>query len=447
MSRQLVNFNDFLDSRAFSSSQILIVALCTVVAMLDGFDTQSIAYVAPVIANEWGLKISAFGPIFGAGLFGLMLGALIVGPAADRFGRKKLLIISIVIFGLGALLTPLVRSLDMLLLIRVFTGLGLGGAMPNLIALTSECSPSRLRATVVTVMFCGVPLGATLGGLLSTWMIPNLGWESVFYLGGILPLGLAIILAVWLPESVRFLIATGAAQTTIKKAAARIAPGALSDDETLILTEEKASGSSVIRLFTDGRALITLLVWLAFFMNLLVMYFLVAWLPFLAREAGLTPGMSILGTALLNLGGAIGGVVLGRLIDRAGPFMVLCGAYAIAALAIVVVAAAGTNLPAILFFILLAGAGIIGGQIGMNALTAELYPTAIRSTGVGWALGTGRMGSIVGPVIGGILIASGVGVGSILYLSAIPAAITAAAVFALSRLRQGSVETAIVRVT
>lgn len=435
MTGRLVNFNDFLDSQSFTPLQVLVVALCATVAMLDGFDTQSIAYVAPAIAAEWGLKPAAFGPIFGAGLFGLMLGALIFGPAADRFGRKRLLILSVFIFGLGSLLTPLAHTLDGLFILRVFTGFGLGGAMPNLIALTSEHSPSRSRATVVTIMFCGVPLGATLGGLLSAWMIPAYGWASVFYLGGILPLGLAVALAIWMPESVRFMIAAGKSQAEIRATVTRIAPQELSKDDTLVLDEERSAGVSVVRLFNDGRMMTTLLVWLAFFMNLLVMYFLINWLPTLVRNAGLSPSMAIFSTVLLNLGGAIGGVVLGRLIDRVGPFTVLSVAYAAAAIAILAIAAAGANSAILLFFVFIAGAGVIGAQIGMNALTAELYPTTIRSSGVGWALGIGRIGSIIGPVIGGVLIARSMEADSILYLSAIPAVMAAVAVAALGRLR------------
>ena len=431
-----VNLNEFLDSGRFSLTQASIVGFCALVAMLDGFDTQSIAYVAPVIAREWGLEISAFGPIFGAGLFGLMLGALIFGPAADRYGRKRMLVVSVVIFGFGALMTPLARSLDGLLIIRILTGVGLGGAMPNLIALTLECAPRRLRATVVTIMFCGVPLGATLGGLVSVWMIPNFGWASIFYLGGILPLVLGISLAFWLPESVSYLITAGATQSDVHQALSQITHRQIDGAAIFAIDEEKLTGASVSHLFKEGRAAKTLLVWLAFFMNLLVMYFLINWLPTLVREVGLQLSAAIFSTVLLNLGGAIGGVALGRLIDRAGPFSVLSAAYALAAVAIFFVAASAGNVAIMMSSVFLAGMGIIGAQIGMNALTAELYPTAIRSSGVGWALGVGRIGSIIGPVVGGALIAENIGTTAVLNLAAVPALVAAAAVFTLGRLQQ-----------
>jgi MFS transporter, AAHS family, 4-hydroxybenzoate transporter len=371
-----IDFNTFLDGRPVTGFQVSVVALCAFVAMLDGFDTQAIAYVAPVIAAEWEMKVSAFGPIFGAGLFGLMIGALAIGPVADRFGRKSPLIASVVMFGICSLVTPFARSFQSLLYFRLLTGLGLGGAMPILIALTSEYSPARLQATVVTVMFCGVPLGALLGGLASTWMVPTLGWPSVFYLGATLPITIAIVLAVLLPESLRFLIAMDAPPEKMRPIIARLAPDEA--DRSFVLTEEKVDGTSVAQLFTVGRLSKTLILWFVFFMNLLVMYFLINWLPTLVREAGLSIGIAILSTVLFNFGGIVGGVALGRLIDWIGPYCVLTAAYIFAGICIAIMAASASDIVMLLCFVFLAGAGILGAQLGMNALTAQVYPTTIR---------------------------------------------------------------------
>src|SRR5258708_13491249 len=195
-----------IDRISIGRLQWATILLCGLVAILDGFDTQAIAFVAPLIAKDLQLEMSLFGPVFGAGLFGLMVGALVLGPAADHWGRKPVIIISTLVFGAFALLTPMIQSLNALLLLRFLTGLGLGGAMPNIIALTSEYSPKTKRATLVTLMFCGFPLGAVLGGLLSAQLMPKFGWPAVFYLGGILPLVLLPFLWAWLPESIRFLV-------------------------------------------------------------------------------------------------------------------------------------------------------------------------------------------------------------------------------------------------
>ena len=197
-----IDVSAIIDRSRLSPLQRLAILLCAMVAILDGFDTQAIAFVAPVIARELGIESAVFGPVFGAGLLGLAVGALIFGPAADRFGRKPIIIVSTFVFGAFALLTSLSSSLSGLMLYRFLTGLGLGGAMPNIIALTSEYSPSRKRATLVTLMFCGFPLGAVLGGLVSAHLIAAYGWHAVFYMGGILPLVLLPFLWLGLPESV-----------------------------------------------------------------------------------------------------------------------------------------------------------------------------------------------------------------------------------------------------
>lgn len=205
-----------IDRAPFSNAQRRIVFLCGLIAMLDGFDTQAIAFVAPVIASKWGLPVSAFGAVFGAGLAGLMLGALVFGPAADRYGRRRVTIATTALFGAFTLMTAWSDSLTTLLVLRFLTGLGLGGAMPNIIALTAEYSPARSRATMVSLMFCGFPLGAVLGGFLAARMIPALGWESTFLLGGALPLVLLPVLVAWLPESIRLLAARGTPHVTLR---------------------------------------------------------------------------------------------------------------------------------------------------------------------------------------------------------------------------------------
>src|SRR5471030_171027 len=205
----------FIDQQPVGGFQVGLLLTCAAVLFLDGFDTQAIGYVAPALAKEWGLTKAALGPVFPAGLFGLMIGALVFGPLADRIGRKKIIIFSTLAFGLGALVTAFVQDVNSLLAIRFLTGLGLGGAMPNAIALTSEFNPRRRRATMVMIMFCGFSVGSALGGLLAAALIPQFGWRSVFVVGGLAPLLLAPVLALKLPESVRFLALTGRAHERV----------------------------------------------------------------------------------------------------------------------------------------------------------------------------------------------------------------------------------------
>ena len=195
-----VDVTEAIEQTRFGSFQVLIVTLCAWIALLDGFDAQSIAYVAPVIAEQWGIPMAGFGPIFGAGLAGLAVGAFILSPVADRFVRKGVILLSVLLFGVFALITARATSLNELLVYRFLTGLGLGGAMPNIIALTSEYAPKRVRAVLIAVMFCGFPLGSTVGGVVSAPLISAFGWHSVFILGGILPLLSLVALGIWLPE-------------------------------------------------------------------------------------------------------------------------------------------------------------------------------------------------------------------------------------------------------
>lgn len=423
-----------IDEAPFSRTQKRIVFLCALVAMLDGFDTQAIAFVAPVVASQWGIPVAAFGAVFGAGLAGLMVGALVFGPLADRYGRRRITIATTALFGLLTLLTAWADSIGMLLALRFLTGLGLGGAMPNIIALTAEYAPARSRATMVSLMFCGFPLGAVLGGLLASRMIPALGWESTFWLGGVLPLLLVPVLFLWLPESVRFMASRGVAEAKLRA----LMSGIVGEDRAKRIRFEHPGAATarpvtVRGLFGPGRTGKTLLLWVVFFMNLLLLYFLVNWLPSLLRQAGVALDKAIISTALLNLGGIAGALCFARLIDRFGPYKVLPAAYLAAAAATVVVGqATGAGFGALMTMVFIAGFGVIGAQISINALAANSYPAEIRSTGVGWTLGIGRAGSVVGPIVGGLLVATGLQVGPLFLVAGVPALLAAVAVLMLA---------------
>jgi AAHS family 4-hydroxybenzoate transporter-like MFS transporter len=411
-----------------------LLSLCAAVLFLDGFDTQAIGYVAPALAKEWGLTRAALGPVFSAGLFGLMIGALLFGPLADRVGRKKIIIFSTLAFGLGALVTAFVHDVNALLAIRFLTGLGLGGAMPNAVAMTSEFNPRRRRATMVMIMFCGFSVGAALGGLLAAALIPQFGWRSVFVVGGVAPLLLAPILALSLPESVRFLALTGRANDRVSGLLGRIRPKvAFARGTQFVMHEPHLPGIPVLHLFRQGRTLVTLLLWVVFFMSLLDIYFLANWLPTVLNDLGSSVSASAAIGSMLQVGGVVGTFALGSIIDRFS-FRALALVYFIAVFAVGAIGQFGHSIILVTVAIFAAGFCIIGGQIAANALAAAFYPTSVRATGVGWALGIGRIGSIVGPLVGGMLMTMKWSTASLFMAAAAAALCAALAAFWLSRL-------------
>jgi MFS transporter, AAHS family, 4-hydroxybenzoate transporter len=372
-----------------SGRQLLTAVMCGLIVFVDGYDAQAMGYVAPALSAALHIPRTVLGPVISSGLVGMMIGAIVSGSLADRIGRRPVLIACALVFGVGSLLTATAESIQSMVIFRALTGLGMGGAMPNAIALTSESMPHRLRGTAVTTMICGFSLGAAVGGFVAAAIIPSYGWQSVFVLGGTAPIAIAIAAFMWLPDS--------------KRAA--------------------ATGSPVAQLFTDGRGVATLLIWVIYFANLLNLYFLNSWLPTIMNDAGIPVATAIRLTALFQVGGIGGAIVLGFILDRVFSFWVLAACYLWAAIAVFLIGASGASTMLLGVAIASAGIGIIGGQNGGHAVTADFYPPAIRSTGVGWALGIGRIGSITGPVLGGLLLAQGTPVHQVFWAASIPALI------------------------
>jgi MFS transporter, AAHS family, 4-hydroxybenzoate transporter len=432
-----IDLVEFIDRQPIGGFHIRLLLICAAVLFLDGFDTQAIGYVAPALAKEWSLSKAALGPVFSAGLFGLMIGALVFGPLADRVGRKKIIIFSTAAFGLGAFATAFAQDVNTLLAIRFLTGLGLGGAMPNAIALTSEYNPQRRRATMVMIMFCGFSIGAALGGLLAADLIPRLGWRSVFIVGGVAPLLLVPLLGWGLPESVRFLATAGHAQERVAELLKRVSPNTtFAPGARFIVHEPHLAGIPVVHLFREGRTAVTLLLWVVFFMSLLDIYFLANWLPTVLNDLGASVSEAAVIGSLLQVGGVVGTFALGSIIDRFS-FRALALVYFGAVFAVGAIGQLGHSAVLISIAIFVAGFCVVGGQIAANALAAGYYPTSVRASGVGWALGIGRVGSIVGPLVGGALLAAKWSTSAVFMAAAGAALCAALAAVALSRLVRG----------
>lgn len=400
-----VNVTRLIDDHPLSPLQIRVLILCGLVALLDGMDLQMIGLAAPSIARVLHVAPRAFGAVFSAALLGLMLGAFVLGPMADRFGRKRILVASTTIFGVFTIGTALATSFTALLVIRFFAGVGLGGAMPSFISLASEYVPHRMRTLLVTVLWAGFPFGGVVGGLLAAILIPAAGWQSLFYIGGLAPLAVAAALIVALPESLGFLVTSGAPPEAIRRIIHRISPHAVTETaRTFVLDEERLPGLPVRHLFTGGRATGTLLLWVPYFMAFLMLVTNSAWSPILLNAAGLGAGQPGIVMATYNGGSVIGTLIVGWVIAISGPYRVLTVLLALSALAF---GAVGYAAPSFGLVTLLEGLGgfLLGaGSSGLIALAAVFYPTAIRSSGVGWATTAGRFGSFTGPLVVAMLV-------------------------------------------
>ncbi len=427
----------WIERQNVSRTQILVMVLMTFTTAIDGFDAQMIGYVAPAVIQQFKVPPHEFTSVFAIGLAGLLVGCLVIAPLADWIGRRRVLLGSCIFFGVMSLLSARADSLQSLIVLRFLTGLGLGGSMPNAIALTAEYFPVRNRAFTTMAMFCGFPLGATLGGFLAAGLIPQFGWPSVFVVGGVLPLILAVVVAVTLPESFRHLVLKNYPVAKITAVLHRINPSAVFAEGTIfVVHEERAAGITVKHLFREGRALGTILLWIIFFCSLLDIFFLSSWLPTVLHEAGLSISASVVETALFQGGGVVAGLTLGLVIDRAGFLKVLVPVYFGAGLAIGSIGFAGTSLGFIMIASFLSGAFVIGGQNSVNVLAAVFYPTYIRATGIGWALGIGRFGSIVGPMVGGALLHANWDRKSLFMVAAVPAFVAAISALILSLTRK-----------
>src|SRR6202790_2180117 len=411
----------FINSRRVGAVQWVVIVLCALVMFLDGFDTQAISYMAPLIAKEWGLPRELLGPIFSSALTGLMVGYLLLSPLSDRFGHRRLILISTIAFGLLTLVTVFVSSVTELMILRFITGVALGAAIPSTVALTTEYSPKRLRATFVLVIYCGFSLGFVAAGALAAWSIPLYGWRSLLWIGSFAPVLLAIFVFLFLPESLDFLVRTKADPRSIWRVVRRVDQNLPHDCPDRFTTEIEEKRSAVGSLFQSGRTFGTIVLWLVFGLNLAEFYALQSWLPTILTNLKYDLNTVALATSLTTIGGIVAAFAIGPAMDRLGPYASLAAVYFAG---VVFVALLGVAISAPAWVLLVgefcAGFCVTGGKKRITALSAIFYPAPIRSTGVGWALGVGRLGGIGGPLLVGVLLGYHLQPASLFYAAAVP---------------------------
>lgn len=419
------------DNKLFSYS---IVGLCCLVLMADGFDNQALNYTSPAIIREWGIDRETMVFAFTSSTVGWMSGALIFSIIADAIGRRNATVLAAFFFGGATFAISFAEDLWQLSILRFLSSFGVGGAMPMAIALISDYTPSKRRGTMITMLFLGYTVGSSGGGFLAAELILTLGWQSVFMIGGIAAMAIGVLLLFALPESVRYLLVQNAPQEKIHSLVRRMKPGAnySADTEFVINEQKKPKGLPASYLFRDGRAAMTTFLWLALAFSFVTHFFISNWLPVLLADYMELD--QVARTKAFFQFGAFFGIVFGWLIDRYGVPVVIwakcLGAIPVAAIGLFLVGGAG---PYLLMGIALgAGIFVLGGTIGLNAITGMVYPTFIRSTGTGAAFFVARFGALMGPALGATLLAYDVPIVWIFIIGALPMLLSGISAFFLS---------------
>ncbi|MBO6810341.1 MULTISPECIES: MFS transporter [Marinobacter] len=398
-----IDVNDVIDNAAFNKFHWKVLFWCTLIIIFDGYDLVIYGVVLPLLMDQWNLNPYVAGLLGSSALFGMMFGAMGFGMLSDKWGRKKVILMCVVLFSLTTVINGFATNAWQFGILRFIAGLGIGGVMPNVVSLMSEYSPARKRSTLVALMFSGYAVGGMMSAGLGIWIVPNFGWEIMFYLA-IVPMLLLPLMIKYLPESVAFLMAQkreGEARDVL----CEVAPfKAINEQDVLIVPPTTESKAPVLELFRGGRAMSTLMFWVAFFNCLLMVYALGSWLPKLMSAAGYPLDSSLMFLMVLNIGAIVGAVGGGWLADRFSLRSVLVSFFILGSGSLITL---GYENPMWFLYTLMgiAGATTIGSQILLYAYVAQYYPTSIRSTGLGWASGIGRNGAIVGPMLGGTLLA------------------------------------------
>jgi MFS transporter, AAHS family, 4-hydroxybenzoate transporter len=430
----VVQISRLLDERGLSSFQIKLIVWSFFIVLIDGYDIAAIAFAAPHLVKSWGVAPSALGPVFSASLVGILFGSAIFGWVGDRFGRKAALVSSNLLFGVFTWAAAYTTSLDQMFWLRLLAGLGIGGVIPNVVAINAESAPRKLRATLAIIAVGCVPIGGAIPGIVTAVFVPEYGWPILFMIGGIAPIIIAVAAMFGLPESIKFMAIRESQRGKMEKLIAAIRPDfkVPPNARFVIEGEKQFPGFNPAYLFRDGLALITPLLWLVFALNLMGYFFLLSWTPTLLTAAQLPPTTVALAGTMLQVGGTVGALVLCWWLQRER-FLAVAIMFVIAVPVVASIGFAGlTSKTALLTATFFAGFCVLGIQSGLNVVGALIYPTSLRANGSGWALGLGRIGSIVGPLVGALFV--GLPVQNLYMWSALPFVVGAIVCYAIHRL-------------
>ena len=422
---RLVDVKEWIDQRPISRYQWLILVLCFVVIMFDGYDTAAMGFIAPALIEDWGINPVIMGPILGAAMLGVAIGALIAGPLSDKFGRKRVLLYSVALFSSFGLLSAFMKTPFEMASVRFIAGLGLGAVMPNCVTLVSEYMPERRRGLMITIMYSGFNIGSGLGGFVAAGLISAFGWESVLAAGGIIPLLLLPLLIKILPESAMYMVVSKTSQERIRDTLSYL--GAKFDGSTTLTLQIPiiAKKAVVLQLFSSGYARGTLVLWVTYFMGLFVIYLLNGWLPTILRNGGISLERAAIVAGLFQLGGTLGGLLVGAGMDRFQAKYVIGCSYTFGSICLLIQGFVATTPDVLALLVFFAGLCINGVQTGLQAFSPAFYPTEMRATGVCWMHGIGRGGAIVSSTLGGILVGIFPGQSAIFILLSLPALLAA----------------------
>jgi MFS transporter, AAHS family, 4-hydroxybenzoate transporter len=424
---QQIEIGQLIDERKLSGLQILVMVLSFLIVWLDGYHIQSMALVVPTLSAEWSVKTTDFKLVVSSALIGILAGSAFIASLGDSWGRRRILILSMVIIGISSIGTGFATGMTHLVIWRFITGLGLGSSIANATALTSDYVPSKRRAALVTVMFSGVSIGAFTSGYIADPIITAFGWRGLFTIGGAVPLVLAVVLAAALPESLRLLLARAPGDPRISKILARLAPDV--DARTVYARKQEVQRQSALELLSKPYLRGTLLLWFVFFVNMFILYLLVNWLPTLLSTQGWPSSDARRGAVMIQLGGVMGGLILSYYVDKAKTVVATIAAYFLCAVAFGLFAILPSSGVSWWLLLLVVGGGISGGQFVINALAAGFYPPIIRSTGVGWAFSIGRIGAVLSGFAGGLILERQVAPFAVLGMLVVPVLLCIGGVF------------------
>ena len=433
---QVIQIEQLVDEQKIGWFNINLFIWSFLAMFADGYDITAMAFAAPDMGRQWGINSASFGPAFSASLFGILFGAPLLGFIGDRYGRKVAILTGCLIYGFCTLVIIWTTNLDQVIVLRFIAGIGIGGLLPNTISLNTELSPKRLRATLTVLMFTGITLGGGTPSIVSAWLVPHFSWKILFMIGGLVPLIIAGCLLFTLPESVKFLVQYPHKYNNLLAIARQLRRDLIiKDDAEFVLSQPHVQSSSVgmKEIFSNGLVFITPLLWLCFSTALMANYFLNSWMPLLFESNGMPPDQAALASGGYQIGGTIGGILISILMDRFG-FAVIAALFILAIPCIAAIGFDGISFGELTLISTLAGVTVLGAQFGNNAAAGQLYPTAFRSKGVGWALAIGRFGSILGPLLGGILIGMKIPMSLMFQIVTIPMLIGAIAALFLTRI-------------